>query len=77
MLYYLNRTTQKLYGDIMGHYDSCYEYEAEVARKKLVKEYKEISSQASELRHNMKGKRIPDRFKESLDDLVNWLNANS
>lgn len=63
----------------MSHYDADYEIE-EVERRKAYKKLVKFS--ISELRNfrekiGDKGVKIPVRFNEHLDDLMNWLRAEN
>jgi hypothetical protein len=58
----------------MSHYSDAYEYEDEQARKAEKKVLKEDLKEVRQLRQRIDfNKRIPQRFKDSLEDLENYL----
>jgi len=56
----------------MGHYDSCYEYDEEQARKQRAKECKAARKKIDSLRDSLP-QDTPQRFLDSLEDLDNYL----
>lgn len=58
----------------MGHYDGAYEYEDEQARKAEKKVVKKDLAEVRQLRQRIEANKfIPQRFKDSLEDLENYL----
>ena len=56
----------------MGHYDSCYEYDEEQARKQRSKESKAARKKLDSLRDSLP-QITPKRYLEHLEDLDNYL----
>lgn len=60
----------------MSHYDDSYEFDAREARKERCATFKEAIKRLDELKSDLPSS-APARFTEALEDLRNWLRANS
>lgn len=59
----------------MGHYDDAYEAEEEARAKRYKEDTKKRLKLLKEFRAEIGLSVIPVRFRESLEDLENWLKA--
>lgn len=61
----------------MGHYDSCYDYEAEKTLKERSEAKDKLKQQVAKLQRlildNKYRQPVPQRFQDSLEDFANYL----
>lgn len=58
----------------MSHYSDSYEYDRDVYRKKRIKEFDKFIDNLEKLDFHPYD--IPERFKNNIEDLINWLKVN-